>query len=172
MVPRKKSNERVTGILNSPTKKKEECTNVLSWLFRSLLEAAQVSPIRWSTNMERYLKDPRNRISRSSKDASTARGNLMKELTRNSFTWKIFEKGIRFLGPKSVKLVLEVSWANGTETRHEIPITVTPPAEINNHPLFQQNQPFVPEEHAMDEKKMDEVIKDLQDIADEVNKKK
>jgi hypothetical protein len=78
----------------------------------------------WDRNMLRYLKDPRNRIPQNSRDMSSARGNLSKELLRPTMTWGVFEKAIRFLNPFRVRLRLEFEWKSGIKTEYTAVIYV------------------------------------------------
>lgn len=84
----------------------------------------------WDRNMLRYLKDPRNRIPQNSRDMSSARGNLSKELLRPTMTWGVFEKAIRFLNPFRVRLRLEFEWKSGVKTEYTAVIYVGDKSEV------------------------------------------
>lgn len=121
-------NKELNQVLRSKTKQSEEAKGTLSRLFRQIM--ADIFPEKeamniWNRNMVRYLKDPRNRIPQNSRDMSSARGNLSKELLRSSMTWGVFEKAIRFLNPCRVRLKLEFEWHSGLKTEYSAVIHVS-----------------------------------------------
>jgi hypothetical protein len=117
-------NKELNQVLSSKTKRAEEATGTLSKLFRQILSDQNFSMNTWNRNMLRYLKDPRNRIPQNSRDMSSARGNLSKELLKRSMTWGVFEKAIRFLNPWRVRLTLEFEWRSGLKTEYSAIIHV------------------------------------------------
>lgn len=117
-----RENKEVERMLSSNTKLVEEATGALSRLFRQILLDVNMGKMLWSSLMDRYLKDPRNRINQTPKDISSTRGNLAKELVRPDMTWKVFNKAVRFLNPRSVKVSVTIEWHRGRTTVHEVPI--------------------------------------------------
>lgn len=87
-----------------------ESRNTLARFWRTILADRQVSLIKWSGYMERYLSDPRNGVRQDSKSRSSARGNLNKELLKAWISWKVFEKGLRFLGPVQAEISVKFIW--------------------------------------------------------------
>ncbi|MND22188.1 hypothetical protein D3C87_1422810 [compost metagenome] len=118
-------NKDLNQVLSSQTKRSEEATGTLSKLFRQILAEQRFNMNLWNRNMLRYLKDPRNRIPQNSRDMSSARGNLSKELLRPTMTWGVFEKAIRFLNPYKVRLRLEFEWRGGVKTEYTAIIHVS-----------------------------------------------
>jgi hypothetical protein len=118
-------NKDLNQVLSSPTKRSEEASGTLSKLFRQILAEQKIGMNLWNRNMLRYLKDPRNRIPQNSRDMSSARGNLSKELLRPTMTWGVFEKAIRFLNPYKVRLRLEFEWRGGVKTEYTAVIHVS-----------------------------------------------
>lgn len=106
----RENRSQMLDILQDADKKIDESRDVLSKAFRTILRESRFSMIDWNNNMPRYLKDRRNRIPQNSKDMSSARGNLSKELSRDTMTWNVFMKGLSFINPKSVKLTIEVEF--------------------------------------------------------------
>lgn len=117
-------NKELKQVLNSKTKLAEKASGVLSKLFRQIMDEQKFNQTIWDRNMLRYLKDPRNRIPQNSRDMSSARGNLSKELLRPTMTWGVFEKAIRFLNPFRVRLKLEFEWKTGIKTEYSAVIYV------------------------------------------------
>jgi len=117
-----RENKKVEQMLSSRTKQVEDATGALSRLFRQILLDVNLSRLRWASLMDQYIKDPRNRIHQTSKDISSARGNLAKELVRPDMTWKVFNKAIRFLNPRNVKISITIEWHRKRTTVHEVHI--------------------------------------------------
>lgn len=107
-------------ILNDRTKGVEQTIGVLARLFRQILFDLDVNPFKWAMMMQRYLDDPRNGIPRNSKDRSSARGNLNKELRRPKMTWKVFRKALMFLGPVEATFIVRLKWQGGKTTEHDV----------------------------------------------------
>lgn len=122
-------NKELNQVLSSKTKRAEEATGTLSKLFRQIMCDQNFSVNTWNRNMLRYLKDPRNRIPQNSRDMSSARGNLSKELLKRSMTWGVFEKAIRFFNPCRVRLTLEFEWRTGLKTEYSAIIHVSDKSE-------------------------------------------
>lgn len=93
---------------------------VLSRLFRIILYQNNVRSTQWEMLMDRLLSDPRNPIPKNAKDRSSQKGNLNKALRGDKMTWKTFERGLRFLGIRSIRFIIEPTWANGRTTRHYV----------------------------------------------------
>ena len=105
-----KQNQLTIELLNSPDKQVGESRDVPARLFREVLRDQNVNIGQWNKYMADYLRDPRNRIPQNSRDMSSARGNLAKELIRPRMTWNVFMKAIRFINPLKVSLRLTFAW--------------------------------------------------------------
>lgn len=112
--------EDLQKFLHHPQKQVGAARGVLSRLFRLILADLRINHMLWNKLMRRYLDDPRNGIPNNSKDRSSHRGNLSKELRRAKMTWNVFEKGIRFLGPKWFRITIDMGWESGRVTTHTI----------------------------------------------------
>lgn len=105
-------------ILNSDDKQIGTARNVLSRLWRRILFAQGINPLLWEKMMVRYLNDPLHNIPPTGNRRSSARGNLQKELSRPSMTWKVFQKAMRFLNPKRVRFMVEITWWSNRVTTY------------------------------------------------------
>ncbi len=114
------------NILTEKDKGVPEARGVLAFLFRKILFDMNISPGRWSQMMNDYLDDPWNQVPRNSKDRSSIRGNLNKELFRTRMTWKVFEKGLRFLGPLSIRFEIHLRWPAGRTSVHHVDVELRP----------------------------------------------
>jgi hypothetical protein len=79
---------------------------ILASLFRTIMHEIGINHEKFNYLMLRYLDDPRNHIPRNIKDRSTVRGNLKKQLLKNTMTWKVFNKAMMFLNIRTIELVL------------------------------------------------------------------
>lgn len=118
------SSDDLHKFFTSPDKQAKQAKGVLSRLFRLILRDLDVNWSFFNKLMKRYLDDPRNGVANNSKDRSSHRGNLTKELRRPKMTWNVFMKGIRFLGPKWCTLTIDLGWASGRVSRHSITVPV------------------------------------------------
>jgi hypothetical protein len=68
--------------------------------------------------MDDYLSDSRNSIGQNKKDRSQHRGNIAKELQRDEMSWKVFTKGLRFLGVKKFEIKITAYHSDDTISEH------------------------------------------------------
>jgi hypothetical protein len=101
-------------LLNDPDKRVGEARGVLSVLWRQLLVVRDIDGWRWDKLMKNFLADPRNGIQNNSRDRSSARGNLNKELKRDDMTWRVFLKALNFLDPIRVVFSVKITFKDGT----------------------------------------------------------
>lgn len=118
------SNKELQELLSSPDKNVTETTNPLARLFRTVLRDHNVGYDQFSRSMTRYLNREQHAAGKSKKEQSHERGNLVKELRGNSFTFKNFAKGLRVLNPVSADLTLTLHWKRGQSTVHTISMNI------------------------------------------------
>lgn len=97
--------------------------NALAKLFRTILLERRITHQNVDHYLQRYLNDPNNYISKNSKDRSSERGNLLKQLGKDTITWKIFIKGLKLLRPRQVKFIIEFTGQDGDKTIHSVDLT-------------------------------------------------
>ena len=117
--------KRSEKILKDPCKQVSEATNSLAALFRIILTDRKLELDQWLKLVNQYLDNPENEVKRNGKDRSSARGNLQKEVFRNSMTFKVFRKALLVLNPKNITLTISLEWQNGTVTHHSTMMTNT-----------------------------------------------
>lgn len=101
-------------LLNDPDKRVREARGVLSAIWRQFLVLRSVDGFRWDQLMRNYLNDPRNGIRNNSRDRSSARGNINKELLkRDDITWRVFLKALNFLDPLKIVFSVRVTFKDG-----------------------------------------------------------
>lgn len=71
-----------------------------------------------SNLLRTYVEDPKNGVPQNRKDQTTERGNLAKQLDKDSMTWKTFIKGLQIFRIKRIKHTITVEWPNGRVTEH------------------------------------------------------
>jgi hypothetical protein len=92
---------------------------ILAALARRILGELGVSVPRWQNLMADFVTDARNGVPANQKDRTSMRGNLTKEFSRETMTWKVFIKFLRFLQAVRIVLVLRITWATGRTSEHE-----------------------------------------------------
>jgi hypothetical protein len=90
--------------------------DVLAKLIRAILWDRNIIPHKWDKLIDAYINDPRNEIGNSHRERSVARGNLNKEISSPTVSWRVFEKFLRIINPSSVQLRVEVVWKDGTRS--------------------------------------------------------
>lgn len=121
MFSKKKSNP-IDQILNSPGKGRTEPSGVRGFwaaFYRGILDDINMNPMWWHSLMEEFLSDYRKGAGEQPKKKITSmRGNLIKELGKPEMTWKVIYKGIRFLQPIKVEVILRFHWRTKRITEH------------------------------------------------------
>ena len=118
--------------MSSPDKRLGETNNALARLFRTILKDHQVGYDQFSKSITNYLNREQMNAPRSKKDQSREKGNLVKELSGNSLTFKNFIKGLRVLNPVSAELTVTLKWRRGAETVHSIVMNIQDPNDPDN----------------------------------------
>lgn len=140
-------------MLNSDDKRVAEARGHLSKIFRQFLVALDIDGWKWDRYMRIFLTDPRNGIPNNSRDKSSARGNLNKELKRDDMTWRVFLKAMSFLDPVRVTFTVKATFKNGKTLEVSSRIKDRGQVELPHNLLKQQDQ----EEQGNDDTGMDEV---------------
>lgn len=86
---------------------------VLAKLFRKLCVALDLGAFGWQQLMQQYLDNPANGVKNNPKDRATARGNLNKELIRETLSWKVFLKAVRFFGAVRADFTVRLELPSG-----------------------------------------------------------
>src|SRR6187399_694377 len=98
-------------LLRSKTKKVEQTTGlggILAHLWRKILYDLNVEAGRMDHCLTRFIDHARRSASDPSQAGNFNRGNLRRELARDSMTIKVFMKALRVLGVKKVRFVVEL----------------------------------------------------------------
>ena len=121
------SNKDLQEILSSPDKNLAETTNPLARLFRLVLRDHNVGYDQFNRSISNYLNREQAAASRSKKEQSREKGNLVKELSGDSFTFKNFTKALRVLNPVSAELTLSLKWRRNQVSTHTIIMNIQDP---------------------------------------------
>lgn len=100
-----------------------EGRNLLSSLFRRIKNDLEYTPRTWSTMVQKYLKDPRNKVGTSSAAKSSEASNLNRGLTVPNMTFMNFMKGMRVINPKALTFKFNVSFGKQESLKAEIRLT-------------------------------------------------
>lgn len=141
-----KTRNQIQKIKFDPNNQKGPLTSssVLSRMFNKMVIDFGYSDFNsWDRLMNQYVNDARNCIPRNKKEQSSARGNLQKELLKPEMTWKVFLKGIRFLGISSFEFKINAKHSNGKHTTHSHNVNLGDP--IPMIPIEYEQQIVKPE---------------------------
>lgn len=105
--------------MKSPNKVKRQ-GDTLSLLFHRISQKAKLNVRKIKENNLHYVNNPANQVSENSSKRSSAAGNIRKELERQTMTWRVFEKLIRWMRPKAAKVFIVIDWRDGTQTVDQI----------------------------------------------------
>lgn len=99
----------------SPQNRSDE----LRQMVQILMMKVGITPRTWDVLVERWLNDPKNRISSNPADRSTERNNIRKALIEKpSYTWQSFIRGLSILGVRSATLTVILTWSKSRKTYH------------------------------------------------------
>lgn len=87
---------------------------------------------KYDSLMNAFVHDKRNCIANNRKDQSSARGNLQKEIFKADMSWKVFTKGLRFLGVRSFELTITLHHQNGRSSIHTESVNLGQPTRVIN----------------------------------------
>jgi hypothetical protein len=90
--------------------------SILAALFRTILFDLGITTARFNTLLERYLIS--SNMPKNIETVSSLRGNLKKELLKNTMSFKVFIKGLVFLNVKKFELKITLYHGNNQVTIH------------------------------------------------------
>ncbi len=95
---------------------------VLATAFKAIMHKLGVNISRFMKLIADYIV--RSNVPINTKEISSTRGNLKKELFKNAITWKVFVKGLSFLQVKRFTLYIYLHHYRGTITEHYLPVNL------------------------------------------------
>lgn len=110
----------IEALLNDPAKQKYHVTCLTARLFRILLTELNITPTRYHHYVTGWLNDPSNNVSTEATVRSTERGNLVKEINRDTMTIKTLTKMLKVFNTRKAFLSVTLSHPDGTVTRHAV----------------------------------------------------
>jgi hypothetical protein len=122
----------LTELLNSPTKGVDRTANTpngtIAKLFRLMMSDTNVGLAEWGALMRDYVSDPVNGIPSNRRDQTSARGNLTAAFIKDSMTFKVFAKALRFFKVRKIDIAIRAYHLDGKITLHstEMPIYAMP----------------------------------------------
>lgn len=100
----------------------ENSNRELAKVFHGLCEALGKDPTNLSEDIDRYVNDPKRRAVFSGRQKGNDKGNLKRELSRDSMTFEVFKKGLRILNPVVTHFEITLKWTEDRVTRHHLKI--------------------------------------------------
>lgn len=98
--------------------------NTLAILFSRVMAKINLKPEKIEENNRIFVKNPLNQVPDDSGKRSSAAGNIRKEIEKDTMTWRVFEKLIRWSRPKSAKVFVVIDWKDGTQTVDNVNIRI------------------------------------------------
>lgn len=111
---------KLSKILNRTDKRKSECTNLLSFLFRTILQDLNISDGMFEDQLRKKINDPRTNIPDTKAQKGQYRTNLIKEITKPAMSWLYFERAIRIFRPIRIKLTIELTYSDASTSKHVV----------------------------------------------------
>lgn len=109
-------------MLTDPTKDTQNARGLLARLYRQILLERGVTVEVAHRLMTAWVNDPKNRVPKTTRGASSERGNLIKELSRETMSWKVFVKGMKFLRVPRITFIVRCHNTEKTYTEHGISV--------------------------------------------------
>jgi hypothetical protein len=110
---------------------------LLSKLWRIFLKENHVSGYRFWMLMDRYLNDPKNRTKKNNSEHSDNRGNLNKEFSNPTMSWKVFCKALRFAQIIEFRVTLETRHRDGHISTHRAMVNLDDNLLVHD-PVFKE----------------------------------
>ena len=104
---------------------------ILSMIFSDIMFKLGINQSLFQQKISRYIANIATNKVMTNKTLITERSSLKKELLSPEMTWKVFCKGINFLGYDSFQLKIDIYHNNGTVTTSEKEIMIST-SDTNN----------------------------------------
>lgn len=99
-------------------------TSILSRLYGKILLELGVGVTGINRLMEAHLNNPKNGIPQNLKERASARGNLSKDLTKPTMTWKIFCRLVKFLWVPKFEITITLYHSHREPTVHNMMVNL------------------------------------------------
>ena len=109
--------------------------SVLSGLFRVIMFNLNIDTTKFARLMDRYIINAG--IPYNTRETTSVKGNLKKELLSDKMSWKVFIKGLMFLNIQKFELSIKLHHHNDIITEHSKTVVLmsrndAPPIEDND----------------------------------------
>lgn len=94
---------------------------ILANIFKRIRLDLGIGPHKWLLLMDTFLKSPELGLPDRGGERSAVKSRVEKELTTPSMTWKMFQRGMRFLGVHEMTLRV-ICFRGGEESTHRLRI--------------------------------------------------
>lgn len=129
----------ISRMLDDPNKESHKTygsVGLLSKLWRIILKDNNVTMYTFSQLMDRFINDPKNRVPNNPRERFNNRGNLNKEMSNPSMSWKVFCKCLTFMGFTDVRVTIEARHESGKITTHRAMMNMKD--GLKEVPLFEE----------------------------------
>lgn len=92
---------------------------VLAGLWRNILIDLPVKPMQFEVFLNDFVEHAKRSVPESRVSKHFTRGNLRREFSKPTMTFKVFIKAMRFLKIKHITINVELKHSNGKRTIHQ-----------------------------------------------------
>jgi hypothetical protein len=121
MTDRNKKLYPIEKILNSPDKgvySTRGIGGILASLWRQVLLDVNMKPPRFEILLDDFINNAKRGIPEDRVSRHFTRGNLRRELEKETMTFKVFMKGMKFLKIVKINFAVELEHQSGRKTVH------------------------------------------------------
>lgn len=145
MTDRNKKLYPIEKILASPDKGVSATRGIggiLARLWRQILDDVNMKPNRFEVLLSDFITNAKRGIPEHRVSRHFTRGNLRRELEKDTMTFKVFMKGMKFLKIVKINFTVELQHQSGRKTLHQTTIDLGNP---------QLNEDFISDSKEEDE---------------------
>lgn len=113
------SNEKLRNIIESHDKQIDTTKNVLSRLSRLILMDIDVDAQTFDVMLNRYIR----KLAEERGEYNTSiKTNFTSALCSPTLTWKYFERFLKVLDPRKIRVTIDLTWKDGSTTTHSMDV--------------------------------------------------
>jgi hypothetical protein len=125
MADRKKHKYQVEKLLALPDKGISQTRGIggiLARLWRETWQGLNMSPSRFESLLTDYITSANKKLPDDRVTLHLTRGNMRRELEKDTMTFKVFIKAMKFLKVQCLKVIVVLEHATGRKTSHQLDI--------------------------------------------------
>lgn len=118
-------NRKLTTLLDGKTPNNARGSGgILYTMYKSILSNVDMKLPNLMKLLNAFVTDPSNGGASNRKDQTSQMGNLIKDITKQEMTWKVFLKAIKVLGARDILFTMTITHRNGRMTEHSTKVII------------------------------------------------